>query len=300
MQFTKEVTNGAVIAGALNGRRSGRGWSARCPAHDDRNPSLHILDGEDGRLLLWCFAGCSWEALRDALIARGLFPGEIRNVPDAEQQARWSEKRKADEMARMGVAKNLWEKAVPITSERPAGRYLSRRGLPGPWPATLRFIPRAWHPTGRTFPAMVAAATRCLDSAPVAVQLTALTLDGQKASVDPVRWTRGVLRGAAVQLAPWSEGMAIILTEGVEDGLSVLTVPGSTPWAVLGVSNAKDVVLPEGAEVVVALDGDEAGRRGGEAAARALHARGHRVRIARLPEGKDLNDLLTAETSGGV
>ena len=39
---------------------------------------------------------------------------------------------------------------------------------------------------------------------------------------------------------------------------------------------------------------------GGEAAAQAIHARGHRVRIARLPEGKDLNDFVTAETSGGV
>ena len=147
---------------------------------------------------------------------------------------------------------------------------------------------------------MVPAATRCPDGAPVAVQLTALTPDGRKASVDPLRWTRGVLRSAAVQLAPWSEGKALILTEGIEDGLSVRTVPGSTPWAVLGVSRGKDVVLPEGAEVVVALDGNEAGRRGAEAAAQAIHARGHRVRIARLPEGKDLNDLLRAETLGGV
>lgn len=34
---------------------------ARCPAHDDREPSLQISEGADGRVLLKCFAGCSVE-----------------------------------------------------------------------------------------------------------------------------------------------------------------------------------------------------------------------------------------------
>lgn len=34
-------------------------WMARCPAHDDRNPSLSIARGDDGRVLLKCWAGCS-------------------------------------------------------------------------------------------------------------------------------------------------------------------------------------------------------------------------------------------------
>jgi len=33
-------------------------WIARCPAHDDRSPSLAIKEVDD-RLLLHCFAGCS-------------------------------------------------------------------------------------------------------------------------------------------------------------------------------------------------------------------------------------------------
>lgn len=187
-----------------------------CPFHEGRNPSLSINLETSSWFCHACVIGGGPvqfdEQLgveppdlvrRDGPVARGLFPGEIRKVRDTEQQARWSEKRKADEMARTEVARGLWSQAVPIMPGSPAGRYLSRRGLPGPWPATLRFIPRGWHPTtGRTFPAMVAAATRCPDGAPVAVQLTALTVDGQKASVDPLRWTRGVLRGAAVQLPP--------------------------------------------------------------------------------------------------
>ena len=33
-------------------------WVARCPAHDDRSPSLSISTGDDGKVLLHCFAGC--------------------------------------------------------------------------------------------------------------------------------------------------------------------------------------------------------------------------------------------------
>ena len=33
-------------------------WTARCPAHDDKGPSLSIREVEDGRVLLHCFAGC--------------------------------------------------------------------------------------------------------------------------------------------------------------------------------------------------------------------------------------------------
>jgi hypothetical protein len=42
-------------------------WEARCPAHDDRNPSLDITEGDDGRVLLICRAGCSYAAVMRAL-----------------------------------------------------------------------------------------------------------------------------------------------------------------------------------------------------------------------------------------
>ena len=48
-------------------RRAGSSWLTRCPAHDDRAPSLSVSIGRDGRILLNCHAGCSLEALLDAL-----------------------------------------------------------------------------------------------------------------------------------------------------------------------------------------------------------------------------------------
>lgn len=33
-------------------------WSARCPAHDDKGPSLSVRETAEGAVLLHCFAGC--------------------------------------------------------------------------------------------------------------------------------------------------------------------------------------------------------------------------------------------------
>lgn len=39
-------------------RQTPRGWTAKCPAHDDKSPSLSIAEGADGRILLHDFGGC--------------------------------------------------------------------------------------------------------------------------------------------------------------------------------------------------------------------------------------------------
>ena len=46
---------------------NGRGWQARCPVHNDQNPSLSIAEGDDGRALLKCHAGCATEDVVAAL-----------------------------------------------------------------------------------------------------------------------------------------------------------------------------------------------------------------------------------------
>ena len=48
-------------------RREDGSFSARCPAHDDRVESLSVAPGRDGRVLLFCFAGCRTQAIIDAL-----------------------------------------------------------------------------------------------------------------------------------------------------------------------------------------------------------------------------------------
>jgi len=46
-----------------NPRQNGKGWTARCPAHDDRRPSLSLSEGDDGRALVRCHAGCETDAI---------------------------------------------------------------------------------------------------------------------------------------------------------------------------------------------------------------------------------------------
>ena len=61
-----------TIARALGGRRVGQCWTARCPAHDDREPSLSIRDA-DGKVLVRCHAGCDQRDVIAALKERGLW-----------------------------------------------------------------------------------------------------------------------------------------------------------------------------------------------------------------------------------
>jgi hypothetical protein len=56
-----------ILARLAQVRKTTSGWSARCPAHDDQNPSLSITVGDDGRVLLHCHAGCSFDAVLNAL-----------------------------------------------------------------------------------------------------------------------------------------------------------------------------------------------------------------------------------------
>lgn len=51
----------ALLLARLDGvRKTGSGkWSARCPAHEDRTPSLAITETDDGTVLVHDFAGCT-------------------------------------------------------------------------------------------------------------------------------------------------------------------------------------------------------------------------------------------------
>jgi hypothetical protein len=58
-----------VLAHLEGVRRSGTGWVARCPHHTDRQASLSLKEGADGRVLLHCFAGCG---NADIVVSAGL------------------------------------------------------------------------------------------------------------------------------------------------------------------------------------------------------------------------------------
>ena len=53
-------------------------WTARCPAHADKGPSLAVRETPDGRVLVHCFAGCETESVLGAvgMDMTDLFPPE--------------------------------------------------------------------------------------------------------------------------------------------------------------------------------------------------------------------------------
>lgn len=66
----------------------GTGQRARCPSHDDSRPSLSVGEGDEGRALVYCFAGCSYNDVVDALglSVTDLFGTQVEgtNTPVAE------------------------------------------------------------------------------------------------------------------------------------------------------------------------------------------------------------------------
>src|SRR6266849_4238459 len=64
------------LVSRLQAKRCGKGWLAKCPAHDDHKPSLRIDEGAGGCALVRCWAGCTLDAVLSAigLTKKDLFP----------------------------------------------------------------------------------------------------------------------------------------------------------------------------------------------------------------------------------
>ena len=62
-------------------------YMARCPAHEDKQASLSVSSGKDGRVLIKCQAGCSHKAVMAALglSERDLFPAKPSGTPKREK-----------------------------------------------------------------------------------------------------------------------------------------------------------------------------------------------------------------------
>lgn len=113
----------------LEAVRGGNGrWIARCPAHDDRSPSLSVRELPDGRLLVHCHAGCG---AADVVAAVGLSLSDL--FPDGPLY------HKARGVLRHSERRAYHEAVVEIAAaDLAAGRRLTSEDL-----AVLRAA-RAW------------------------------------------------------------------------------------------------------------------------------------------------------------
>ena len=282
-----------ALAKALGGRKVGGSWMARCPVHDDRRPSLSIEDGLDGKVLVYCHAGCDQMRVIAELRRRGLWDGDkgSRWHHGQWQKCAASETRHLQEVKRSEAALSIWN-ATEKAEGSLAQTYLQSRGLHLPLPATLRFHKALRHPSGIILPTMVAIVTRAIDDAPIAIHRTFLARDGSgKAPVEPQRMMLGPCRGGAVRLGVL--GRALMIGEGIETCLSAMQATGIPALAALSTSGLRALTLPtEVRDVIVLADGDDAGEAAARECASRFSREGRRVRIARPPTGLDFNDLL--------
>jgi putative DNA primase/helicase len=290
--------NAETIAKALGGRKAGGGWAARCPAHDDRTPSLSIRDADDGKVLIRCHAGCGQEQVILTLRSRGLWTqnGSRRFTRLASRSVARRTEADREDAKRTQAALVIWQSATPARGTL-ADTYLVSRGLHLSPPPTLRFHAGLRHPSGGIWPAIVALVTRGSEDTPLAIHRTFLARDGGgKAPVDRQKMMLGPCSGGAVRLGEARD--ALMVGEGIETCLAAMQATGRAAWAALSTSGLRSLDLPGSVrEVIVLADGDDPGEAAAQECAWRWKREGRRVCIARPPRGMDFNDLVVRPVS---
>jgi putative DNA primase/helicase len=278
------MTTFAELLVGLDARRSGDQFSACCPAHDDRRPSLSVAQ-RDGRLLIYCHRGCNFWAIVEALERRGLWP-VASNQPAAPIGS-------PDAAAKAARLYRINAETRPFDNTH-VDRYLTQRGLTvRPPPQQLGYHPSLFHGWTRTsWPAMVAV-VRDVEDRVVGFHRTWLTHTEPvtKAPIDPPRAMLGPLSGHTVHLAP--AGPVLLLGEGIETTLSAMQLSSLPGWAALSSTNLPTIKLPPVVrKVIVLVDDDEAGAVGAARAAMRFRRNGLQVEGIKPKGCNDFNDLL--------
>jgi hypothetical protein len=258
-------------------RKSGSGWTACCPAHEDRTPSLSIGEGADGRLLLTCHSNCRFE---DIVRAVGLemsdtFPAKVpdtyrppRSSPNgahehavaraveepAEERRSWSTVATYDYVDANGATVfQVLRKEPPVQLEgkKPKKTFVQRRPNGGDW---------------------------------------AYNLDG--IAERPLYRLPDVLEDVAL-------GRTILLVEGEKDAETARALGFAATAHAGGAKAWREEYARQlrGADVVIVPDNDEAGRAWALEAGTELCEQGTRVRMFAVPvrdEGGDLTDWVNA------
>ena len=291
------VSLSSLAGKSLKLRRAGREWRACCPFHADRTPSFTIY-ADDSRFM--CF-GCGAEG--DVLdfvmrLHRVRLPEALELL---SSEGEWalavpqSAPIQAFESDRSGEASAVWNSAQPAPGTI-AEAYLRSRGITISLPDSIRF---AELPLSRRapMPALVAAVST-VEGEVKGIQRTFLSTDPIGKARLPggkVKFSLGRVLGGAIRLGPADH--SLIVTEGLEDGLTLMQGLGRSAWVAAGAGMLPSMQLPAIVRaVVIGADNDAAGQVAANKAADAFAASGRQVRIMRPSEQfKDFNEWLGAQ-----
>jgi len=277
-------------------KRAGADWCCRCPAHEDRDPSLSISAGDDGRALLHCHAGCAPEAVLDAI---GLRTCDLFAVPPTQRNGAAPRTRRSVSSDTVTTTPRIPErnrgmgdgdaKETFRTAPDALAELELRHGLrSGTWTyhdatgEAAGMILRWKTPEGK-------------DIRPVSRRA-----DGSGWVIGGMPTPRPLYRLPDLLAAPVGSRVWVCEGEQAADAARLLGLPATT--SAHGSKSAKgtDWSPVAGREVVILPDHDEPGERYAEDVARlALAAGAKSVRVARLvdlwagmPAGGDVVDLV--------
>jgi hypothetical protein len=256
--------NAAQIAQALGGKRSGNQWKCRCPAHDDKDPSMIVFDGKHA-VQVRCLACCEPIEIIEALRSMGLWEGSGRDddvaigLEELRKERGLVEARRADPDRHRKLALKIWEASVD-----PAGTsaevYLQHRGLVLPPKAAevIGYHPRCPNAQLRA-PALVVLMRNVETGTPQAVQRLFLDLDQNKKTESMML---GPVGNAAMMITSRHDTFwdclsfcpRLYVCEGLETGLALHQAGYKPVWA-LGSAGAIErlpVLFGVGKLVIVA------------------------------------------------
>ncbi len=277
----------AKLTRDLGGKWRQHYGTAPCPVcqpqrRKDQNALSITVKGET--LLMNCKKNhCEF---RDILTAAGITPGHV----EIDRLALAAAERERIEQAEKikARARSIWEHAQPIEGTK-GEVYLRGRGIACSLPPTLRWLPDAYHGPSSSFcSAMVA------DVSPTGgIHRTFFTKKGQRLERS-AKMMLGPCQGGAVRLSAGAG--ALVACEGIETGLSLLSGLLNGPLAVcatLSTSGMRGLSLPtQPGELLIATDGDKAGRDAGDALGKRAYACGWEVSFLHAPDGQDWSDVL--------
>lgn len=99
-------------------KRSGNGWVALCPAHDDQRASLSVAEGDNGEVLLFCHVGCKFRDIMQALGMREQDGFGDNKLHDIERRVKRLERKQAEHDERLCKLERLRASNVHLRYHR--------------------------------------------------------------------------------------------------------------------------------------------------------------------------------------
>jgi putative DNA primase/helicase len=294
--------NAADLVKALGGgRRVGRQWLVRCPAHPDRTPSLSLRDSPNGPLV-HCHAGCSQRDVVDVLKARGLWPSSSSaSRPDhrRDEKIRQDNEEYHERQRTAAYVARIWREAQDDPRGTPAERYLAERRLTLPADLCgrlIRFHQDCVFGKGATAPCLVARFSPIEndpgEDAPPPALLRVNTSARREAPKGERKRTLGPIGGCAIKLDADEDVTlgGIGIAQGLEDALDIRQRGWRPLWMVNG--DGALAIFPVLADIeclTIFPDNDERGRNAAHACAARWRAAGREVAIILPRDVKDWN-----------